>query len=50
VRVFAFRVTALADHYAACAGILAPESNTTDKGVELAAVKATRVLGPQFIE
>ena len=47
---FCVPVTALADHYAARAGIVTPESDTTDKRAQLAAVKATGVLGAQFIE
>lgn len=47
---FCVPVTALADIYAARTGIVTPESDTTDKGAELAAVKATRILDPQFIE
>jgi hypothetical protein len=47
---FCVAVSALADHYIARPGIITPESNTTDKGGELAAVKTTRLLGTQFIE
>ena len=47
---FCVSVGAFADHYTTRAGIVTPESDTTDKGAELAAVKATGVLGTQFIE
>jgi len=47
---FCVPVSALADHHTPRAGIFTPQSDTTDKGVELAAVEATRVLGAQFIE
>ena len=47
---FCVPVSALADHHTARAGIVTPESDTTDKGAQLATVKATRVLGAQFIE
>jgi len=43
-------VSALADYYTARAGIITPEADTTDKGAELAAVKATGILGSYFIE
>ena len=43
-------VSALADHYTPGSRIVTPESDPMDKGVELAAVEATRVPGTQFIE
>ncbi len=43
-------VSACADHYASRAGIVTPESDTADKGGQLAAVEASGVLGTQFIE
>ena len=43
-------VSARADHYASRAGIVTPESDTADKGSQLAAVEASGVLGTQFIE
>lgn len=47
---FCIPVTALADHHTAGAGIVTPESDATDKGAQLAAVKTPGVLGAQFIE
>jgi hypothetical protein len=47
---FCVPVSALADHHTPRSGIVTPESDPMDKGVELAAVEATRVLGAQFIE
>ena len=47
---FCVPVSALADHYTPGSGIVTPESDPMYKGIELAAVKATRVLGAQFIE
>ena len=43
-------VTALADHDTPRSGIVTPEADSMDKGAELAAVEATRVLGAQFIK
>jgi len=43
-------VSALADHYTPRAGVVTLESDTTDKGAQLAAVKAVGVLGAQFIK
>ncbi len=37
---FCIAVSARANHYASRAGIVTPESDTTDKGGQLAAVKA----------
>jgi hypothetical protein len=47
---FCIAVSARANHYASRASITTPESDTTDKGSQLAAVEAPGVLGTQPIE
>src|SRR5450631_126822 len=47
---FCVPVSALADHYTPRSSIITPEPDSMDKGAELAAVEATRVLGAQFVK
>jgi hypothetical protein len=43
-------VSARADHHTPQADVITPQSDTTEKGTQLATVKAAAVLGTQFVE